>query len=60
MEEKYITIEEASELLSVNKRQVTQMINKGLLRAKDVNASGKKRHIWRVWYPDVIANNETN
>lgn len=53
-EQLYISPEEAAKLLGVNKRQIFRMIEKGKIRAKDINASAGDRRIWRVLKEDVI------
>jgi len=49
----YVSLDEAASLLGVNKRQVTRMIQSGKLRAKDINASTGKRHLYRVLRKDI-------
>jgi len=54
MENEYMTIEEVANLLKINPRQVRKMIETGRLRAKNINASGGIRKIYRVLKEDVI------
>ncbi len=52
-ERMYVSVEEAAMILGVNYRQVFRMIKSGNLKAKDINASNKKRHIWRILKSDL-------
>lgn len=50
----YITIDEASKILNVDRRHITRMILAGKIRAKNINVSGKERKYWRVLKEDII------
>lgn len=53
MENEYITIEQAADLIKVNERQIKKMIKAGMVRYKNISL-GKQRAIYRVLKADLL------
>lgn len=50
----YVTVEEACRILNIGRDKLYRLVDKGTIRAKDLNALTGKRRQLRIWSEDLL------
>lgn len=55
----YVTVEKACEILNIGRDKLYRLVDKGTIRAKDLNSLTGKRRQLRIWSADLLPEKAT-